>query len=175
MSYRALLFVVLMISSSTRLVAIEPRILSGHTDPTYAAAYTPDGTRLVTASFDKSLRIWDLSSGNTLRTLNGHTALVLCVAMSKDGAQLASGSQDNTIKLWDIPVAKPAAVLQPHQGAAAVAMNADGTQWVTGGADKMLRIWNVADRQLVKEFGPLPFPIVRVAFRADKLQIAAAD
>ena len=172
---RTALLLALLAVMTSQLGAVEPKLLIGHTDPAYAAVYTPDGTKLVTASFDKTLRIWDLNSGTTLRTLTGHTGLVLCVAITKDGNRLASGSLDNTIKLWDVPISKPTATMQPHQGTAFVATNADGTQWLTGGGDKMLRIWNAADRQLAKEIGPLPHPVVRVAFRADKTQIGVAD
>ena len=150
MFYRIHSLLFLMATISSQLLAAEPKLLIGHTDPAYAAVYSPDGSKLATASFDKTLRIWDLNSGMTLRTLNGHTGLVLCIAMTKDGSQLASGGLDNTIKIWDVPLAKPNATMQPHQGAASVALNADGTQWLTGGADKMLRIWNATDRQLIK-------------------------
>ena len=73
------------------LLAVEPKILTGHTDPAYAAVYSADGTKLVTASFDKTLRLWDLNSATTLRTMSGHTGLVLCAALSKDGSRLVSG------------------------------------------------------------------------------------
>ena len=170
------IFTLILIAVLTSpVLAVEPRLLVGHTEKAYAAVYSPDGTKLVTASFDKTLRIWDLNSGTTLRTLNGHTGLVLCLSLSKDGSRLVSGSLDNTLRLWDVPVSTPSASMQPHQGFAAVSISADGTQWLTGGADKMLRIWNAADRQLIKEIGPLPHPVVRVAFRFDKAQVAAAD
>ena len=70
---RTALLLALLAAMTSRLGAVEPKVLIGHTDPAYAAVYTPDGTKLVTASFDKTLRIWDLNSGTTLRTLNGHT------------------------------------------------------------------------------------------------------
>ena len=173
---RLILLPIVLLAIAVPAWAVEPKILTGHTDPAYAAVYSADGTKLVTASFDKTLRLWDLNSATTLRTMSGHTGLVLCAALSKDGSRLVSGSLDNSIRLWDVPVAKPVITHQPHQGGAAVlALNADGTQWLTGGADKVLRIWNAADRVLVKEIGGLPHPILKVAFRADKLQIAAAD
>ncbi len=172
---RSLLVLWLLMATAVPLVAEEPKRLIGHTDPAYAGVYSPDGSRLVTASFDKTLRIWDLESGTTLRTLSGHTGLVLCVAISPDGSRLASGSLDKTVRLWDMPLSKPTSVFQPHQGAAFLAASPDGLQWLTGGADRMLRLWNPANLQKIKEIGPLPHPIVRVALRADKNQIAAAD
>jgi WD40 repeat protein len=151
MLIRSSLPLLVVLGITAHLGAVEPKILTGHADPAYSAVYTPDGSKLVTGSFDKTLRLWDLNSSTTLRSMAGHTGLVLCVAITKDGSRLASGSLDNTIRLWDVPVAKPSVVHQANQGSTNLAINADGTQWLTGGADKILRIWNAADRQLVKE------------------------
>lgn len=153
----------------------QPKTLVGHTDPPYAAVYTPDGKRLITAAFDKTLRVWDLASLTSIRTMQGHTGLVLCLSLSKDGTRLASGSLDNTVRLWDLPVDTPLATLAAQPGLASVAVSNDGQWWVTGGAGNSIKIWNAADQQLVREIGGLPHPIVRVALRADKQQIAAAD
>ena len=104
----------------------EPKVLVGHTDPVYAAAYTPDGKQLITGAFDRTLRLWDLNSLTTLRTMPGHTGLVLCVALSKDGQRVASGSLDNSVRLWDVPQSVPTAHWQAHGGAAAVAVAPPG-------------------------------------------------
>jgi WD40 repeat protein len=153
----------------------QPKTLAGHSDPPYAAVYTPDGQRLITAAFDKTLRMWDLTSLTSLRTMQGHTGLVLCLSLSKDAKRLASGSLDNTVRLWDLPVNTPLTTLAAQPGLASVAVSSDGQWWVTGGAGNSIKIWNAADRQLVREIGGLPHPIVRVALRADKQQIAAVD
>ena len=155
--------------------AADPKVLVGHTDPVYAAVYTPDGTKLITASFDKTLRLWDLNSLTTLRTMPGHTGLVLCAAISKDGQRIVSGSHDNSLRLWDVPQSAPAAHWQAHAGATSVAVSADGTWVLTGGADKTIKLWNAADRSLIREIGGLPQPIVRVALRSDKQQLTVAD
>jgi WD40 repeat protein len=75
--------------------------LQGHTDEISAAAYSPDGKRIVSASEDKTLKIWDAHSGEELSTLRGHADNITCVAFSPDGKRVASGSR-GVVKLWDV-------------------------------------------------------------------------
>jgi hypothetical protein len=77
------------------------RILSGHTDEVFAAAFHPDGTRLATAGRDRAVWLWDLATGQEVARLPGHTSYVWSLAFSPDGATLASGSGDFTVRLWD--------------------------------------------------------------------------
>jgi WD40 repeat protein len=77
------------------------RTLEGHTNRITAAAVLPDGCRALSASADKTLRLWDLASGETLRTLVGHTGVVGAVAVLADGSRALSGSFDNTLRLWN--------------------------------------------------------------------------
>ena len=60
-----------------------------------------DGAYALSSSWDKSLRLWELSTGNTTRTFVGHTNDVLSVSFSADNRQIVSGSRDRSIKLWN--------------------------------------------------------------------------
>jgi WD40 repeat protein len=64
-------------------------------------ACSPDGRRLATGSTDRTVKLWDTTTGEEVFTLRGHTAAVLCVAFSPDGQRIASGGYDRTVRVWD--------------------------------------------------------------------------
>ena len=66
--------------------------LRGHTDLVWGLACSPDGRRLATGSDDRTIKLWDTTTGEEVFTLRGHTAGVICVAFSPDGRRIASGA-----------------------------------------------------------------------------------
>jgi WD40 repeat protein len=76
--------------------------LKGHGAPVYRVSFSPDGKMLASGSSDKSIKVWDVTTGQCVATLTGHTGAVSGVCWSPDGATLAGGSRDNSIKLWVI-------------------------------------------------------------------------
>jgi WD40 repeat protein len=83
---------------STALV----RVLTGHTDCVTWVTVALDGSLAVSASLDKTLKIWDLNTGQVLRTLTGHTDWVTRVAVTPNGRLAVSASRDGTLKVWDL-------------------------------------------------------------------------
>src|SRR5258707_1268312 len=77
------------------------RTFIGHTMPVLAIAYSPDGKYIASASRDKLIKIWEVSTGRTIHTLAGHSYFVLSVAFSPDGKYIASCSKDKTLKVWE--------------------------------------------------------------------------
>jgi len=77
------------------------RTLTGHDGAVNAVAPTPDGRRAVSASDDRTLRVWDLATGAELARLTGHEASVLAVALTPDGRRAVSASDDRTLRVWD--------------------------------------------------------------------------
>ena len=66
-----------------------------------SAAFSPDGSRIVTASSDNTARIWDAASGKEIAVLRGHEASVDSAAFSPDGSRIVTASEDNTARIWD--------------------------------------------------------------------------
>ena len=65
-------------------------------------SFSLDGKRIVSGSFDNTLKVWDAQTGQETLTLKGHSDTVWSVSFSPDGKWIVSGSDDKTIKIWDI-------------------------------------------------------------------------
>ncbi|MEO0874018.1 MAG: hypothetical protein AAFY48_05365, partial [Bacteroidota bacterium] len=74
-------------------------IFEGHTDGVYKAIFSPDGKTILTASRDKTVKLWKLD-GQQLTTFTGHTDKVYSLGFSPQGDFIFSGGADHTIKVW---------------------------------------------------------------------------
>jgi WD40 repeat protein len=123
------------------------RVWQAHTDNTYALTFSPDGGSLVSASWDGSVKLWDLKSG-ALHWTGWHTSNAECLAFAPDGSILASGGHDATVRLWD---PRSGANLQtlPHPGYVfAVTWSPDGHLLVSGDFNGGIRVWEVQQTSL---------------------------
>ncbi|KAF8591398.1 WD40 repeat-like protein [Ramaria rubella] len=122
------------------------RTLEGHSNCVTAISFSPDGKKLASASWDKTLRLWDVKTGTAIGSaLKGHSSLVEAVVFSPDGRKLASASYDNTVQLWDVETATAiGSALEGHtKSVTSVVFSSDGKKLASASRDNTVRWWNV--------------------------------
>ncbi|KAG1673474.1 Notchless 1 [Nymphon striatum] len=115
--------------------------MTGHQQVINDVKFSPDMRLIASASFDKSVKIWDGKTGKYIASLRGHVQAVYNVSWSADSRLLVSGSADSTLKVWDIKTKKLNVDLPGHADEVyAVDWSPDGTKVVSGGKDKVLKL-----------------------------------
>jgi WD40 repeat protein len=105
-----------------------------------SVSLTADGRFAVSASDDKTLKVWDLGTGQAIRTLEGHTSQVTGVAVRPDGRFAVSASYDKTLKVWNLATGQPLATLETHAPLVCCTLTPDGKILLAGDAAGALHI-----------------------------------
>ena len=160
----------------SRLCHPDELTLVRHADAITSVAFSPDGQRLSSGSYDKTVKIWDSATGKELLTLKGHAGSVTSVAFSPDGQRLASASVDRTVKIWDSATGKELLTLRGHaRSLTKVAFSPDGQRLASGSIDQTVKIWDsVTGKELFALKGHAD-TVSSVAFSPDGRRLASAS
>lgn len=154
------------------------REIVGHKEAVASAQFSPDGKRIATGSFDKTIKIWDAGTLQELKTLEGHTDLVLAVAFDPTGTRLLSGGQDQTVKAWNLPSAQELRSLPAAPAALrALAQSPVGNLIATAADDGVVRLYDGGTAALVRELAGHVGPVFGASFTGDgaRLYTVGAD
>ena len=115
----------------------------------HSVAFSPDWSRIASASYDNTVKLWDAATGRETVTLQGHTDQVGSIAFSPDGTRIASASWDRTVRLWDAATGQETGTLQGHAGPVMhVTFSPDGARIVSTAVwDRTVKLWDTTTGQ----------------------------
>jgi WD40 repeat protein len=124
--------------------------LTGHVDLIEYSEFNSDGSKVVTASFDDTAKIWDSSNGNMLFDLSGHTDVLVTAKFNTDSSKIVTASIDNTAKIWDVSSGNELITLSGHtDGVTSANFNSDGSKIVTSSYDNTAKIWDSSNGNML--------------------------
>ena len=151
-------------------------VFTGHSSSVTGCAYSPDGRRLVSASFDSTMRVWDAVSGECLVVLNGHGDWVNSCAYSPDGLRLASASWDNTLRIWDAESGECLATLKGHEYSVSDCVySPNGLRLASTSGDNTLRIWDAESGECLAALKGHEDRVNGCAYSPDGLRLASVS
>ncbi|AFZ21799.1 protein kinase domain-containing protein [Allocoleopsis franciscana] len=151
--------------------------LMGHSQRVSSIAISSDGQLIASGSEDKTIKVWNLGTGQLLRTLTGHSEGIRSAAISPDGKWLASGGDDKTIKLWNLDTGKLLRTLTGHSDIVqSVTISPDGKLIASGSNDKTVKLWNLETGQEIRTLTGFSYFVVSVAISPDgQTLVSGAD
>ena len=137
-------------------------------------ALSPDGTRLATASKEKMLRLWDVTSARELAALE-HPSMLYFATFSPDGSRLISSVGDGKLWLWDVPTGSEIAVLEHPSRVASAVFSPDGARLAAASVGGTVHLWNAADGGKITVLSGHTEAVHEARFSADGKHLVTAS
>jgi uncharacterized protein with WD repeat len=145
-------------------------------DPVNSVGFSKDGKRVVSGSWDNTVRIWDATTGAQLHELKGHTNWVKSVGFSPDGERVVSGSADKTVRIWDAESGAQLHELRGHSRSVnSVGFSSDGKRVVSGSRDNTVRIWDATTGAQLHELTGHSSLVYSVGFSPDGKRVVSGS
>ncbi len=120
-------------------------IYRGHSDAVWALTWSPDGRRIASGSFDRTVQVWEVPAFGQMFVYRGHSGLVQVVRWSPDGRLIASGGSDKTVQVWDARTGQRLLTYRGHKRTVTgLAWSPDGQRIASGSEDCTAQVWEVA-------------------------------
>ncbi|MEG4394214.1 serine/threonine protein kinase [Microcoleus sp. BROC3] len=137
---------------------------------------SPDGKTFASNSSGNCSKLWNLHTGELIRTFSADSGAVYCVAISPHGKILAGGSSDQQIKLWNLETGQEISTLKGHSGLIrSLAFSPDGETLVSGSGDHTIRLWNLKTKQEIRTLTGHSNLVMSVAISPDGENIASGS
>jgi WD40 repeat protein len=147
---------------------------SGHSSRATSVAWSRNGTRIVSASFDKTVRVWNAANGNSIQKYEGHFDRVQAVAWSPDSTRVASAGDDRTVHVWNASTGALLRIYSEHSDhVLALAWSPDGTRVASASADKTVHVWDVATGRNIFTYRGHTNYVFAVAWSPDGKRLAS--
>lgn len=144
------------------------KIFSEHTKTIESVDIAFDGKRAISASSDKTLRVWDLENNICLFVLKGHQNTIKSVRITPDARIAVSGGYDNTVRVWNLNEAKCTSILEGHVNTiSCVDITPDGKIAISSSRDQTLRLWDLKNGTCLKILKSHQGPVHTVCISAD--------
>ena len=149
--------------------------IKGHSDWVNDCAFSPDGTKILSASSDGTLKLWNVETGEDLMTFRGHSFEVTACVFSPDGKNILSGGNDHTMKLWDVETGVEILTFKDHLfGIKACTFSPDGITILSASDD--LKLWSTKTGSEILTFKGHSQSVQDCAFSPDgKIVLSASN
>ncbi|XHX80698.1 MAG: protein kinase [Stenomitos frigidus ULC029] len=151
----------------------------GHTACVNAVAISPNRPIVASSSEDKTIRFWNLQTGDVITAVLDHVLAIRAIAFSPDGATIASGGQDRTVVLtrkWYLDISGRSEVLGQHtQAVTAIAFTPSGRMLASASRDKTIKLWNLQTREELCTLKAHRLNVTAIAFSPNGQLLASAS